>query len=241
MMASATLRITFDVDPVQLERLDILARTFPGRIVRAVARSVNRAAKHAVTISKRVISRELGIRQADLVKPHRFGARGSASTGRAIDIIKRATFAKPSAIVRITGKRIPVVWFKAKPTPLTAQRPVWYRDAESGQFHVSRFRGQGVGWKIGAKKSFVERAFMGKTKSGHLGVFWRRPDKSRDSGYVARLPIDEIMGPSIPYVASKNRALKRALEVDVSATLQKRIEGEIKALLAGKSTGGGVR
>lgn len=205
--------IAVHVDDVQFRRFEAILKDAPKKAIVALQRAVNRAATKAATESKRVISRELGIKQSDLTKPHRFGSPSKfQSTGKAIDTIK-AGKDKLEAKVRIAGRRIPVVYFK--PNPRDARRPV---------------KG-GVQFKIGAhgvtrvKNAFVGRARSGSSQSaaegtsGHVGV-WKRVGKSR-------LPIQELLGPSIPYAAEKNADLKRAIDVDVQSSMSAELDRQL--------------
>ncbi len=95
--------------------------------------------------------------------------------------------ARPDKLVfrlSTTGKRIPLYDFKARgPMP-------------------SRGRGRGVTAKLPGGAGSYPNAFIARMRSGHLGVFQRRGK--------ARLPIYELMGPSLPKVFAKYLPLGQA-------------------------------
>lgn len=110
-----------------------------------------------------------------------------------------ATRLNPVAAIEIAGRRVPLIGFGARgPEP-------------------SRGRGRGVRAKLpppGAGR--YPHAFIATMRSGHRGVFERIAKK--------RLPIRELLGPSVPHVFQKYLPVfeKAALE-----TFQKTVEHEI--------------
>lgn len=212
------MEVTIKIDDAAFRRFEQFLKDTPKKAITALQRSVNRAGSKAQTEAKRSVSKELGIKQADLTKPHRFGSPSkSQSTGKAIDLIK-AGKDKLEAKVRIAGRRIPLVYFKPKPSD--ANRP------SKG----------GVRYKIGARgfkrisTAFVGRARAGLARSaaeetsGHVGV-WVRVGKKR-------LPIRELLGPSIPYAAEKNADLKRAIDVDTADVMAKELDRQLDLIEA---------
>lgn len=92
-------------------------------------------------------------------------------------IVTNATPAKTSVRVSVSGARIPLIEFNARgPEP-------------------SRGRGRGVTARLKGGRGRYPHAFISTMRSGHRGVFQRR-----GSG---RLPIDELEGPSLPWVFRK--------------------------------------
>lgn len=220
--------LTISPSPESAARLERLGRQYPRKISGAVARAINRAGRNAVTQAKRIISRELGVKQSDLVNPHRFGAKGGQSTGRAIRWVP-ATPDNLNGSMWFSGRRIPLIYFRAKATPLTEQAPV--RVFWQGQLRTFRRRGSGVRWKIGMRTNFAKDAFIGRGRrgnaasadvsaSGHLGVFARNPG-------ARRLKIHELKGPSIPYAAKKNKAVHDAMRAQVTEMFNTRLAHEL--------------
>jgi len=234
------MEIELRVDPRQMAELERLLIDTPKEMMPILRRQVTRAGKTALTIAKRAIAREIGLKQKDLVSRHRFGARGSESTGRALRLDIREAPQMPYAVLRISGKRIPVVWFKAK-QKFRSRRTAAAR--KLGPRARQRVRA-GVSWKIGRRGRVTEKmAFFGRGRRGgrqmdkiipHLGV--RELGTSGHRGVFrragrTRLPIYELRGPSIPYIAERNVAMQQALDTDVSAVFAKRIDSEIDRLL----------
>lgn len=217
------MQVSIDVNAEQFARLKSLFEQAPKRAGRALQRAVNKAGDKAKTISKRAVSNELGIKQADLTKPHRFGSPAKYRTGPAIDLIK-AGKDKYSATLRISGRRIPVVYFKGA--------------IRSGAQSASdREKGGGVTFQIGRRGiTVVPDAFLGRGRrgtaasaaeasSGHIGVFKRLTKR--------RHPIHELLGPSIPYVAEHNYEFGTALSLDVQPIMEKELDRQIDLILAG--------
>lgn len=213
MAFAPPIQFSVQVDDEQFRRFEAILKDAPKKAITALQRAVNRGASKGVTESKRVIAKELGIKQGDLTKPHRFGSpTKSQSTGKAIDLIK-AGKDKLEATVRISGRRIPLVFFK--PNPSDTRRPV-----KSGV----RYRIGSRGFKR-IKEAFVGRARSGTSRSaaegtsGHVGVFVRKGKK--------RLPIMEPLGPSIPLAAEKNPELARVINQDLSAVMNAELDRQL--------------
>lgn len=111
------------------------------------------------------------------------------------------------ATLTATGRRIPLISFRARgPEP-------------------SRGRGGGVAYVMRGSRQRLPHAFIATMRSGHRGVFRRIG--------VARLPVIELFGPSIPQVlarrAIQNAVLTRYSEV-LPGNLQHEIEFELRRL-----------
>lgn len=141
----------------------------------AVARGINRTADSARTAVVRVIAAELGVKVSDV---------------RAAVIVEKATAQNLEATFRASGRRIPLIDFKARgPEP-------------------SRGKGQGVTARLPGGAGRYPHAFIATVGSGrHRGVFQRK-------GLAKRLPIVELRGPSIWQAFDKHRqvAVDRAQE-----------------------------
>lgn len=84
---------------------------------------------------------------------------------------------------------------------------------------------QGAKVRAGQKTATnFENAFIGKMKSGHLGIFERSAKSS--------LPIKEIMGSSMQAMAGQEKTMEKASE-EANKTLDARLEHEIHRLLNG--------
>lgn len=213
LISEANPVIAVHVDDVQFRRFEAVLKDAPKKAIVALQRAVNYAGSKARTVAKKAIAEELGIKQSDLTKPHRFGSQSKFHTGPALDLIK-AGKDKLEATLRIAGRRIPVSFFKPKPNK--PKRPsrggVKFTIGKHGTTHVARaFIGRG---RAGDASSAQEAT------SGHVGVFSRYPG-------VKRLKIYELKGPSIPFVAEKNPPLKQALEYDVKPAMEKELDRQL--------------
>ena len=113
--------------------------------------------------------------------------------------IHNATADRQAATITASAKPVPAIKFGARgPEP-------------------SRGRGRGVTAKLPAGR--YPRAFIATMRSGHRGVFERRG--------TARLPIREIKGPSVAYVAAKHTAAAIAKGTE---SFTKNLEHELKRL-----------
>lgn len=149
----------------------------------AIARALNKSIVTVRSASVKEIAKNVGLSQKDV---------------RAVMGTKLATRTDLEASVTVTGKRIPLLKFRARQT----RAGVSYR--------LSGGRGQAPG------------AFIATMRSGHQGVFRRRGR--------ARLPIDELHGPSLPHVFSQG-VITAALRRLAKAVMPKNLAHEISFLL----------
>ena len=217
------------VDDAQLKQIDALLEEFPKTAPRAIMRAINHTAAKANTVTLKAITSHINIKRQDIAAtksgkaPHSFGAVR----------VRKATTTRLQATVQVTGKKIPLIWFRAR--QLKGKR-VKLTNVATRKTSRRRMAGGGVRYKIlksGAAKT-IPSAFLGQGRinrgkrtgehSGHTGVFRRRGR--------ARLPIMQLFGPSIPHVAEQSPTLKRALDVDMTKSLSARIDHEIGRLLA---------
>jgi len=106
---------------------------------RAQVTAFNRTATAVQRAAAREIGQEIGVVQREVVKTL---------------AIRRATSSKPDAQVVATGKRIPLIQFRARQTRL------------------------GVSYRIGRRGAkTLQGGFLARLKSGHRGVFMRRGKK----------------------------------------------------------------
>lgn len=230
------MEVAIQIDEASLQRLDRFLKEYPKKARTALQRAVNRAAQRGATVAKRAISKELGIKQSDLTKPHRFGAhRVGDSVGKAIDVIK-AGKDKYEAIVRISGRRIPVVFFKG-----AIASGVKSHNEKAGQmyFGVGRYKGRfakggqgagsGVQWKIGKNVTRVRTAFIATMPSGHTGIFGRKTKVAAKVGPRGgkREKLFEYLGPSIPYVAEHNYEFGTSLSLDVHPLMEAELHRQL--------------
>lgn len=169
----------------QMRALREMLRSIPRDIPRVLARALNKVAKSThVKILKR-ISSEYTVTQREL-KKRNIGLR-------------KAHYKNLKAIIRISGRRIRLLAFKAKQT----QKGVTYKIKKKGRRKIVY--------------AFLESPpGSGKATmmpgSGHRGVFKRRGR--------SRLPIVELYGPSVP-------AIFQNIQEFTEATFQKEIGSKL--------------
>lgn len=135
------------------------------RALPAMARAINRSAGTTSTYMARQVSTDIGLPVTEVK--------------RSVKVDQARPFpAGLRAKIEISGKRIPLIKFKAKgPEP-------------------SRGRGRGVTAKLPGGRGRYPSAFIATMKSGHRGVFARSKK--------VRLPVTELRGPSLPHVFAKH-------------------------------------
>lgn len=152
----------------RLNTTDVFAgiENMKAQFPRAVSRAISRTAVAARTTMAKAIAQDTGI--------------PSGTVKAQMQII----LANDAAELVITGKRLPLIMFKARgPEP-------------------SHGRGRGVSYQLPGSRSSVADAFIATMPTGHRGVFKRRGN--------ARLPIVELFGPSLPHVFAKHLPLGQA-------------------------------
>lgn len=198
-------------DPKDHAELRKLLDVAPQEIPKVAARAVNRAADTAKSISLRTITGILNLKRSDISqasspgwKAHRFGT---------VNVHPRASEARPIAQMNITGRRIPVYRFGGRQQPI------------------------GASWQIGkgGGRKFVAGTFVATMRSGHTGIFIRHEKKGGGNASgalrVGRLPIYELLGPSLPKAAEDFPPLLRAFDIDVSEVLERRLAHEVGRVL----------
>jgi len=158
----------------------------------------------------RALNRTITGVRTDAVKAVR--AEADVSAGRVRDNVKlfRATTERLSAAVIATGRDIPLIHFRTRPSkPQTkgGRRPAIGVTAQT-------FKSQGG--------QVYPGSFVARVPTGHLGVFER---KGR-----ARLPIKQLYGPSAADALDRGNALE-GIERRARIRLRERFDHEVDRLL----------
>lgn len=176
-------------------QIDKAIQALGAQAPKAIARAINRS----VVTTRAVLARDI-----------------SGDTGLKVSAVKeqlKVTDAQPDRLIaqiRVSGKPIPLIDFKARQTRtgVTARLP-----------GTKRYQG----------------AFIARMKSGHRGVFKRVPNGKRrgPKPHRSQLPIYELHGPSLPKVFTKftPSALKAGEE-----SLQKNLAHELSFALKQSAT-----
>ncbi|MCK4340287.1 MAG: phage tail protein [Phycisphaerae bacterium] len=212
--------ITVRPDEQQYRRLNELFERFPREVPKVTARAANRTATKVRTLILRAITKTINVKRKDITgHMHTFGGV----------TVRKATWSHPVALVRVTGRRIPLYRFGAR---AKAKRNVRMSDLRTRRRIKRRVSG-GVYYRIrrGQARRLLVGAFIATMRTGHVGVFKRK------SPSVRRLPIIELRGPSIPHVAEQSGELKRALKMDLSDLFMQRLDHEIGRVLERKKGG----
>lgn len=119
--------------------------------------------------------------------------------------LQKATVSRLGGLVKSAAPVTTLIRFKTTPKTVTKKRPAALK----------------VAVKKGGYKT-LPGAFIAQTKSGHIGVF----ERSKES----RLPIKQMMGPSIPYMA-KGRKVSDTVQKDITNMFYTRLDHEVNRLL----------
>lgn len=255
-MAQTIGNMEFVIDERQFQQLQTFADKWRvdahSQANQAMVWALNETARRGLTQSRRTLSKNLGIKQAEFNRPHRWGARGSESTGKALRVVT-AKANSLFAAIWFSGRRIPLVWFKPRevsgglfehrrrsPNVKWRGRPrrvdaKWMQRKPAGGITYT----MGVQGQRTIKDAFFGRAVRGKSAeaangaSGHIAVYTRtsRPrkrDRGRDPKYDNAL--HQPMGPSIPQAASKSPELASYFNTELPRLLEQRLAHHIKRL-----------
>lgn len=151
-----------------------LMQRYQERFPKAITRALNRAGQSSLAKMATLGSQDLGL-------PSRV-ARSQMK-------LTKATESRQVVRITATGKRIPLIDFKAR-----GPRP-------------SRGKGRGVTAKLPGGAGRYPYAFIAQMRSGHVGVFERSSSKfmrfQKSSWKKKRQAIRELHGPSFPKVFHK--------------------------------------
>ena len=136
--------------------------------------------------------------------------------------IKRASAAKPTAIIRATGAVTELKDFKV--TPAKAYNTAGLGDAD----RVGKFGYRGKVLKRSSLKPLRggadSQAFIATMRSGHTSVF-RRTGESR-------LPIKKLLSPSIPTMLGNEKRVYGVVSPEINNMLQANIQKHIAKVLS---------
>lgn len=141
-----------------IETTSAFLMAFGKEAERAVVRSVNRAVQGIETDGVKLIRQEYNIKAGDVRKAFK---------------IKRAGNGVLEAAAIVSGGRIPLIRFGARPAKLGGRKPL-----------------KGVSVLVKKARKTIRHSFVARMKSGHVGVFQR--DRNR------RLPISEKFSLAVP-------------------------------------------
>lgn len=246
-MAQPVVEITYQINREQLRKIEEHLAETPKAMRTMLQRAVNKGGRKAFTSTKRILSRELGVKQNDLTTAHRVGSGKGKSNKKGRKLVKQLTYKpaqvsdNPVAVVKVAGGRLPLTFFRPKEKQ---GRIVTFSNRTTGRVWKAKTRGGGVSYSIGKRgRKTVKQFFIGRGRKGQSEsaseaastsygrVFMRSPwafgarkKKRRHDPFLI-----EPLGPSAPYVAKKNPELRKQLRIDVSAEVNKSLASQWKA------------
>lgn len=189
------IQVTVQPDTEQLKQLADDLRTIPGGVVRATVAAVNETGRWARTRVIRAIVAELALKRKDIA-----------------DKVKLTTANRgaPSATLSVTGKRIPLMAWGARPDRVRntrrAKSPITYM--------IKKAEG---------RKAIMVGFVMELGKSGRRWVMVRKGKP--------RFPVRAPYGPSIPQVAEDSPETQRIFTVDITDRLRTSLNSKVDWLL----------
>lgn len=189
------INVTIQPDPVQMERLREELGAIPGGVARATVAAVNSTGRWTRTRIIRALAAELALKRKEV------SDRVTLAT---------ASASNPGAALTVTGKRIPLMGWGARPDRVRntrrAKSPITYM----------------------IKKSQGRKAIAGGfvMELGKAGRRWVMVRKGK-----ARFPVRAPYGPSIPQVVEDMPEAKRLFAVDIGERLNTEMESKVRWLL----------
>lgn len=217
-------RISVKVDEAQLARIQRDLGSASRAVKTVMRRAVNKVAVGARAQIVRRVAVDIAVKQSEL---------------RARNIkLRRASYSVPEAVISVTGKRLSLLKLGSRQLKMGVK----YRISRKG------------GWqKIPQAFQQDSKGRPIQMKSGHKGVFIRRKGQTggriaralsrlglRKKTYgtqrVARLPIDELRGPSVPQVFTEVTEFARGvLETRLASRLMLEVDRQMLVVMQGKA------
>jgi len=180
--------VRIELDEKRLRAIERELAAAPGAMPKVMSRAVNKVATAARTEIVRGVAQETALTQKDARK----------SVG-----LTRATYRRWAATIRVGGRRIPLIRFKARQTR------------------------KGVTYQVpggGGGRSAAAGAFIATMPGGRRGVFRRQG--------APRLPIYELFGPSLQgVVEGVDRLAWRTLRRTLDRRLGQEIDRQVGVVL----------
>lgn len=188
---------------------ELLKVTFDKRALASIQRRMKAVPQKIPVVMSRALNKTMTTAKTAAAREIASEVAIKVTTAKKSMTITKATrFAWVTTAI-LSGRRIPLIEFAAKQT-----------------------KKKGVSYKIkkGGKRERRPRAFIRTMRSGHKGVFRRKPRFSR-AGLFPRLPIQELRGPSVKEVFSKTAGLIAGVMEKARVTLKKEIERQVNLIL----------
>jgi hypothetical protein len=211
-MATIDIKVKDD----QIARVEAALTGIPRGVGRVMSHAINRTLMKARTVVIRRMGQHITAAQ---------------KTIRANMTVLKANYNSWRADIKLSEKRIPLLAFATRQTQ------------------------KGVSFKIERRKSIkremILHAFITAMKTGHRGV-WRRAKQGTttirnsqgkratykwiagsftEGKLVGRLPIREMMGPSLGAIYRKNHMLSRVIEAQIGKDLETEVDKSVKYVL----------
>ena len=174
-------------------------------LAKVMSRGINKTANSARTEIVRSLAKLVRIKQKAVRKSIR---------------LDKATYSKWVAVVSLTGRRIPLVYFGARQLKKSVKYGINRGETKKIEYNSENspvFIGKVYGISGNAKTA----AMYGET--GHRGVFKRLSKK--------RKPIIELEGPSLPQVFEGAESVANKIVEDSNRKLEDNIYTQVKLLL----------
>jgi hypothetical protein len=213
--------IEIKLDKAALARVQMMLREVPREMPGIISRSINQAAQSARTEITRRLAKEVNLPQNRI-------RQGIA--------LHKATRKSWQAVINVFGKMIPLIFFAAR------------RLKKGVSYQISKAEGRKQ------IKETPATVFIQTMPSGHKGVFrrvgtalWRGERAAsqrrrlemryKGSHRIGRLPIIQLMGPSLGAIFEGAAGLARDVIAAGYKTLERNIDAQIKWVLGKLGSG----
>ena len=174
----------------------------------AITRSLNDVGKKVLTLSRREVANEMGIKQKAIKKSFR---------------LKRATFKNLTALVLVQGRAIKLIDFKNTRAVKKGVKSKAYGENKlyEGAFIATMPSGHKGAFRRGKVGNYAKR----KRRGGGLAEVIAGANQGKQ--YAKALPIKELYGPSAPKTMA-NRRIKTLLEKQIKISFPQILRRNIK-------------
>lgn len=169
-----------------LDQASKFIKTFGAQGERGVSRALNRAIKGVSTDSVKLVREDYNVKARTI----REGIKVRRATGKVLE---------GAAVV--SGRRIPLLQFSARPAKPGGRKPL-----------------KGVSVQVKHSRKTIRHAFVARMKTGHTGVFQRETP--------SRLPIAEKFSYAVPEMLDQPETIK-VLEENAINRFNKALDQEI--------------
>lgn len=222
-------QVNISLEAETLEKVHRLLAESPEKMAIAMGSTIKRVRGHVRMRSTSEITKEYAIRRKDV------------QAGQSIKVRDKKTPGEYAAEILYHGPKMPITVFDVRPDRDVRRNytvPVYF----AKQKHTAMVR---PGVQVRARllndspMTPFKNAFIAVMKSGHVGMFERNVNGTKDTRYDGRLPISgdkgkggEFKGASVAQMLDREE-VKEGIAVDAQENFNKNMSHEVDRLLKG--------